>query len=337
MSKIRHLVDYFVPENYNLHLDIDKQERQFSGTVVVTGQPQAKEMRFHTKDLTIASICLDGEETEKWQLVDSEIIIKGRAEQVAITFAGNIIGEVVYQPGEALVYLTDRSRKLGALLKAADDRLRERLAVGDEKRTLVAGAVLRLREQIRRNPVRIGGVIGKNGDFAGTRHEVERNGAVNLAFGGRDVRISGPHDLEHGFHMADAVRHQPDGLDTAHAVGFANAADLHRVENFRTDGSVLRTGRARHDFGDPGGLGEGRRHDDRGSEGRRAAGDIDADALKRGERLAQNAAVRRRHLPVGPHRLLRERGNALVRLADARLGFLAEQSLRLLEFARRNT
>ena len=90
MSKIRHLVDYFVPENYNLHLDIDKQERQFSGTVVVTGQPQAKEMRFHAKDLAISSICLDGEETEKWQLVDDEIIIKGRAEQVAITFAGNI-------------------------------------------------------------------------------------------------------------------------------------------------------------------------------------------------------------------------------------------------------
>ena len=30
----------------------------------------------------------------------------------SFTFAGNIIGEVVYQPGEALVYLTDRSRKI---------------------------------------------------------------------------------------------------------------------------------------------------------------------------------------------------------------------------------
>ena len=29
----------------------------------------------------------------------------------SFTFAGNIIGEVVYQPGEALVYLTDRSRE----------------------------------------------------------------------------------------------------------------------------------------------------------------------------------------------------------------------------------
>lgn len=30
----------------------------------------------------------------------------------SFTFAGNIIGDVVYQPGEALVYLTDRSRKI---------------------------------------------------------------------------------------------------------------------------------------------------------------------------------------------------------------------------------
>ena len=83
-------MDYFIPENYNLHLNINKKQRQFNGTVIVTGQPQAKEIRFHAKDLTISSVCLDGEETEKWQLVDDEVIIKGRAEQITINFAGQI-------------------------------------------------------------------------------------------------------------------------------------------------------------------------------------------------------------------------------------------------------
>lgn len=31
----------------------------------------------------------------------------------SFTFAGNIIGDIVYRPGEAIVYLTDRSRKIG--------------------------------------------------------------------------------------------------------------------------------------------------------------------------------------------------------------------------------
>ena len=90
MSRIRHLLDYFIPENYNLHLTIDRPQRHFGGTVIITGQPQAKEMRFHAKDLSISSVCLDGEETEKWQRSDDEIIIKGRAEQVTITFSGTI-------------------------------------------------------------------------------------------------------------------------------------------------------------------------------------------------------------------------------------------------------
>ncbi len=90
MSRIRHLLDYFIPENYNLHLTIDRPQRHFGGTVIITGQPQAKEMRFHAKDLSISSVCLDGEETEKWQQSDDEIVIKGRAEQVTITFSGTI-------------------------------------------------------------------------------------------------------------------------------------------------------------------------------------------------------------------------------------------------------
>ena len=114
MSKIRHLLDYFIPENYNLHLNIDKKQRQFNGTVIATGQPQTKEIRFHAKDLAISSVCLDGEETEKWQLVDDEIIIKGRAEQITINFAGQISETAMNGLYLCKYQLNDQNRELFA-------------------------------------------------------------------------------------------------------------------------------------------------------------------------------------------------------------------------------
>lgn len=50
------LLDYFTPENYKLSLNINKSTRRVYGTVVITGEPQAKTVKFHAKDLNITSV-----------------------------------------------------------------------------------------------------------------------------------------------------------------------------------------------------------------------------------------------------------------------------------------
>lgn len=62
MSKtVRRLLDQFVPENYNLELDIDRANMSFSGKVIIRGKKvgrPSKRITFHQKDLKIESATL---------------------------------------------------------------------------------------------------------------------------------------------------------------------------------------------------------------------------------------------------------------------------------------
>ena len=89
MNNIRQLRDYFVPENYQLHLDIDKLNRQYSGVVTITGQPLKDTVRLHSVDLEIISI-RDNDGDLPWQIIDNEIIINKPSPKITIQFAGHI-------------------------------------------------------------------------------------------------------------------------------------------------------------------------------------------------------------------------------------------------------
>ncbi|WP_438467369.1 M1 family metallopeptidase [Streptococcus pluranimalium] len=61
MKVVEHLIETFIPENYNLFLDINRQEKQFSGNVAITGEALDNQIALHQKDLHIESVKLDNE------------------------------------------------------------------------------------------------------------------------------------------------------------------------------------------------------------------------------------------------------------------------------------
>ncbi|MBR3138268.1 M1 family metallopeptidase [Candidatus Saccharibacteria bacterium] len=58
------LLDYFVPEKYNLDLFIDKFHKRILGKVLVTGSPKAENIKFHTVGLTVDKASIDGKKVD---------------------------------------------------------------------------------------------------------------------------------------------------------------------------------------------------------------------------------------------------------------------------------
>lgn len=61
MKVVEHLIETFIPENYNLFLDLNRQEKQFSGNVAITGEALDNQIALHQKELHIESVKLDNE------------------------------------------------------------------------------------------------------------------------------------------------------------------------------------------------------------------------------------------------------------------------------------
>ena len=53
MQAVAHFVETFVPEHYEVFLDLNRKTKTFSGRVVITGQAKADKISLHQKDLTI--------------------------------------------------------------------------------------------------------------------------------------------------------------------------------------------------------------------------------------------------------------------------------------------
>lgn len=66
MKQVTRLIDQFIPEQYQLSLDIDRPGRTFSGTVTISGISQTSDGRLalHAKDLQIDTATLDGKAAE---------------------------------------------------------------------------------------------------------------------------------------------------------------------------------------------------------------------------------------------------------------------------------
>ena len=90
MNTIKHLINYFKPDNYQLNLTIDKKNRQFSGQVIITGQPLSDKVYLHAKDLEIKSVTTDEQTHPTWQLNDDELAIDTQATSITVSFAGHI-------------------------------------------------------------------------------------------------------------------------------------------------------------------------------------------------------------------------------------------------------
>lgn len=61
MTVVKRLIEQFIPENYNLFLDVNREDKRFSGNVAITGEALDHQIAFHQKDLRIESVKLDNE------------------------------------------------------------------------------------------------------------------------------------------------------------------------------------------------------------------------------------------------------------------------------------
>ena len=60
MTKVPRLLDTFTPNHYNLTLDLTRaEEKEFSGTVIISGDSTSESISLHSKGLTIQSAAID--------------------------------------------------------------------------------------------------------------------------------------------------------------------------------------------------------------------------------------------------------------------------------------
>jgi len=90
MGKIRRLLDYFVPQHYQLQLSIEPEQSRFSGQVTVTGETVGKQARLHSKDLDILSVKTERNDSPDWRLSEDELIIDDTANEITVQFQGRL-------------------------------------------------------------------------------------------------------------------------------------------------------------------------------------------------------------------------------------------------------
>lgn len=96
MKTTLRLIEKFVPENYNLSLNINQNDHTFSGIVTINGQTTTSEKQvvFHAKEINISSVIVDGQNAEFSQ-TDSEIVValpkpKAAKHVIVASFSGQI-------------------------------------------------------------------------------------------------------------------------------------------------------------------------------------------------------------------------------------------------------
>lgn len=96
MTKVPRLLDTFIPNHYNLTLDLTRaEEKEFSGTVIISGDSTGESISLHSKGLTIQSATIDNQpadvsfgEFDELRLFQPEL--KSGNHIVCINFSGNI-------------------------------------------------------------------------------------------------------------------------------------------------------------------------------------------------------------------------------------------------------
>ena len=94
MQAVEHFITQFVPEHYDLFLDLSRETKTFSGKVTITGQAQSDRISLHQKDLEIASVEVAGQARpftvdHDNEALHIELVEAGQVE-VVIAFSGKI-------------------------------------------------------------------------------------------------------------------------------------------------------------------------------------------------------------------------------------------------------
>ena len=96
MTKVPRLLDTFTPNHYNLTLDLTRaEEKEFSGTVIISGESTGESISLHSKGLTIQSATIDNQPAdvsfgEFDELRLSQPNLKNGNHTIRIDFSGTI-------------------------------------------------------------------------------------------------------------------------------------------------------------------------------------------------------------------------------------------------------
>ena len=96
MTKVPRLLDTFTPNHYNLTLDLTRaEEKEFSGTVIISGDSTSESISLHSKGLTIQSATIDNHPAdisfgEFDELKLSQPNLENGNHTIHINFSGNI-------------------------------------------------------------------------------------------------------------------------------------------------------------------------------------------------------------------------------------------------------
>ena len=96
MTKVPRLLDTFTPNHYNLTLDLTRaEEKEFYGTVIISGDSTSESISLHSKGLTIQSATIDNQPAdvsfgEFDELKLSQPNLENGKHTICIIFSGNI-------------------------------------------------------------------------------------------------------------------------------------------------------------------------------------------------------------------------------------------------------
>ena len=78
MQTVSRLLDQFIPHHYDLSINLDRNERSFSGIVTINGSSPNGTLALHAKDLSIESITVNGHASAWTQQKNDELLIESK-------------------------------------------------------------------------------------------------------------------------------------------------------------------------------------------------------------------------------------------------------------------
>lgn len=90
MQAVKHFIETFVPEHYDLFLDLNRADKTFSGKVTITGEAKTSKVSLHQKDLTVESVEVAGQARPFTLDKDNEALY------IELEAAGSVVVTITY-------------------------------------------------------------------------------------------------------------------------------------------------------------------------------------------------------------------------------------------------
>lgn len=91
---VERLITKFIPENYNLFLEINRENKSFQGNVAINGEALDNNIFLHQKDLVISSVILDNEKLDFIMDDDNEAVHIQLPETGGLTLVVEFSGKI---------------------------------------------------------------------------------------------------------------------------------------------------------------------------------------------------------------------------------------------------